>query len=115
MNRSPPVTQDLNRYASDIQAFCLKFDRALPLQTLLSALGAIGATCGQHLLRLKGIVDIEGTDNPLVIHGVQHMLFPTTTLDAWPDGMRQSRLVFIVRHTEVDYIARTLKHLIHSI
>ena len=31
---------------------------------------------GENLLRIKGIVNIDGEDNPVAIHGVQHVFHP---------------------------------------
>ena len=51
---------------------------------------------GPNLLRVKGIVKIaEAPDQPVVIHGVQHVFHPPTSLPAWPDDDRRTRLVFI--------------------
>jgi len=38
----------------------------------------------------------ETPDQPVVIHGVQHIFHPPATLPAWPDQDRRTRLVFIV-------------------
>jgi G3E family GTPase len=52
---------------------------------------------GPNLLRVKGIVKLAETpDQPVVIHGVQHIFHPPVTLSAWPDEDRRTRLVFIV-------------------
>ena len=52
---------------------------------------------GPNLLRLKGIVKLAETpDQPVVIHGVQHVFHPPATLAAWPDADHRTRLVFIV-------------------
>jgi len=69
---------------------------------------------GEQLLRIKGIVDVEGEDKPRVIHGVQHMFFPATTLARWPDERRETKLVFIVRDMSVEFIAQTLDHFIEA-
>ncbi|HLU79102.1 MAG TPA: GTP-binding protein [Burkholderiaceae bacterium] len=50
---------------------------------------------GSHTLRFKAILDLEGVDQPTIVHGVQHLLHPPEHLPAWPDGPRNSRLVFI--------------------
>ena len=53
---------------------------------------------GDNLLRMKGILNVAGRpDNPAVIHGVQHVMFPVSWLDAWPDEERTTRLVFITQ------------------
>jgi G3E family GTPase len=38
----------------------------------------------------------EAPDQPVVIHGVQHVFHPPTSLPAWPDDDRRTRLVFII-------------------
>jgi G3E family GTPase len=51
---------------------------------------------GDHVLRVKGILDVEGVAGPVAIHGVQHVVHPPVHLQSWPKGPRRSRLVFIV-------------------
>lgn len=109
-----PSTRNANRHGADIEAFCLTFERPMEWDALITALEVIAALRGQNLLRMKGIVEIAGSDKPMVVHGVQHMLYPTSTLERWPEGPRESRLVFIVRSTEVDFIAHTFNHFIHA-
>lgn len=50
---------------------------------------------GSRLLRVKGILDIEGQPTPVVIHGVQHLIHKPVHLDGWPAGLKGSALVFI--------------------
>ena len=50
---------------------------------------------GADILRVKGILNIQGAELPLVIHGVQKMIHPPLHLSVWPDGERHSRLVLI--------------------
>ena len=52
---------------------------------------------GESLLRVKGILNIVDTPNPVVIHGVQHIFHPPAMLDSWPDADRRSRIVLITR------------------
>ena len=53
---------------------------------------------GEKLLRLKGILNVRNRpEAPAVVHGVQHVLFPVSWLDRWPDETRDSRLVFITQ------------------
>lgn len=51
---------------------------------------------GDRVFRVKGILDIEGEDRPVAIHGVQRLVHPPVHMSAWPDERRQSRIVFIV-------------------
>ena len=50
-------------------------------------------------------MNIAGIAEPVVVQGVQHVLYPPVRLRAWPDADRRSRLVFITRdlgRTEVE-------------
>lgn len=51
---------------------------------------------GDRVFRVKGILDIEGEDRPVAVHGVQRLVHPPVHMSAWPDERRGSRLVFIV-------------------
>jgi G3E family GTPase len=56
------------------------------------------ASRGEHLLRVKGILNLKGRDRPVVIHAVRHLMHPPVQLAAWPqDDPRTSRIVFITR------------------
>lgn len=52
----------------------------------------------EGILRIKGIVDIEGEALPVVVQGVRHVFYPTASLPGWPAGPRQSRLVLILEN-----------------
>ena len=55
---------------------------------------------GKDMLRVKGIVNIEGESQPLIIHGVQHVFYPFVKLDEWPGNDKRTKIVFIVRDIE---------------
>jgi G3E family GTPase len=89
---------DPNRHDARIQAFCLTFDAPLPLAGLATWLEMMVATRGESLLRVKGLLNLQGEDRPVVLHAVQHVFHPTVQLAGWPDGDdRRSRIVFILR------------------
>jgi len=89
---------DPNRHGEDIHSFCLRFDRPLPWDGLATWLEMLTATRGDAVLRVKGILDLEGQDRPVVVHGVQGIWHPPVLLPSWPEGEpRRSSLVFILR------------------
>ena len=53
---------------------------------------------GADLLRVKGFLNVEGCQGPVVVQFVQHLAHPPVELETWPDGNRQSRVVFITRN-----------------
>lgn len=95
----------------EIQTFSLIVDEPLAASTFFSWLDFLRALCGPTLLRLKGLVHIDGQAVPTVIHGVQRVFHPARQLDAWPDADRRTRLVFITRGWGLDVVASTLDYL----
>jgi G3E family GTPase len=52
---------------------------------------------GPDILRVKGIVHLEGIQTPFVFHGVQHVFDPPVPLHDWQGDDRSSRIVVIAR------------------
>jgi G3E family GTPase len=89
---------DINRHDARIRAFTYATDRAIAASAFDMFLELLRAAHGPNLLRVKGIVKIaENPEQPVVIHGVQHVFHPPAQLEAWPDEDHRTRLVFIVR------------------
>lgn len=63
----------------------------------------------QGLLRIKGLVGFQGESVPCAVHGVHRDLYSPEPLAAWPDGERQSRLVFIVRGLDPAAVAGAVR------
>jgi G3E family GTPase len=80
-----------------VSSFCLTFDEPLDAKKLEFAIELLRSTHGDRLLRVKGLLDIAGTPQPFVIHGVQHVFYPVETLERWPSEDHRSRIVFITR------------------
>jgi G3E family GTPase len=62
---------------------------------------------GERVLRVKAILDILGEDQPVAVHGVQHLVHSPTHLEAWPSAERSSRIVFIVDGLDADLLKRS--------
>ena len=91
-----------------IRAFSVALDAPLDRYGLDSALGMLTAFRAENLLRFKAVVNMQGEALPVVLHGVQHVLYPEARLDAWPDDDHRSRFVFIVRDLEPEFVAKLL-------
>jgi G3E family GTPase len=61
------------------------------------AMETLIALRGPDLLRVKGLLNVKGCRGPVVVQYVQHLAHPPVELEAWPDGNRDSRVVFITR------------------
>ena len=91
-----------------IRAFSVVIDAPIDRYGLQSAIGMLTAFRAENLLRFKAIVNLAGEPLPVVLHGVQHVLYPEVRLDAWPDADHRSRFVFIVRDLEPEFVAKLL-------
>jgi len=91
-----------------IQSFSVLLDTPLDRYGLHSALNMLTSFRAENLLRFKAIVNLQGETQPVVLHGVQHVLYPEVKLDAWPDDDHRSRFVFIVRDLEPEFVAKLL-------
>jgi G3E family GTPase len=88
----------VNRHDDHIRAFCYTTNTPMKVEALQMLLQLLAAMRGEDLLRVKGIVNVEGEpETPAVVHGVQHLLHPVTQLKQWPSADRRTRIVFIVK------------------
>ncbi|MEQ1518726.1 MAG: GTP-binding protein [Usitatibacteraceae bacterium] len=91
-----------------IRAFAVTLAEPVVWQALVDALETLTQFRGEHLLRIKGIVNVVGEKSPRVIHAVQHTIYPAATLPAWPDQDQTTRLVFITRDLDETMVRDTL-------
>lgn len=64
---------------------------------------------GENILRVKGILNLTEFDQPVLIHGVQHCLYPPEHLTQWPWEDHYSRIVMIVRHVDLEQIQKSFQ------
>lgn len=96
---------DPNRHDARIRSFCLTSDRFMAPGTFDLFIDMLRNVHGSNMLRVKGLIGlIDDPARPVVIHGVQHVFHPPVRLDAWPDGQRLTRIVFILRDLEPDHV-----------
>jgi G3E family GTPase len=106
---------DVNRHGRGIHAFCLRYEEPLPWDGLATWLEVLSMTKGQHILRMKALLNLQGQDRPVVLHGVQHLFHPPIHLPAWPEGDdRSSRLVFILRDLDRAVVEKGLDAFLDS-
>jgi G3E family GTPase len=88
-----------------IRSFSFHHDRPIARPGLMLWLDMIAGLRGANLLRVKGVLNVEG--DPVVVHAVQTVVHEPVVLDAWPGDDRRSRLVFIARDMSREDIERT--------
>jgi len=105
LGAAPDGGTDHHRHAAAIETFTLCFEQPFSARAFEQCIEALTALRGADLLRVKGLISVEGEPGPLVVQGVQHLFHPPVALPAWPGTDRASRLVFITRGISREMIA----------
>ncbi len=69
---------------------------------------------GNRILRMKGILAIEGSATPVVVHAAQHLVHAPEHLNAWPPNISGSTLVFIGKELDRDLVRRSFRAFVSS-
>jgi G3E family GTPase len=100
---------DVNRHDDRIRAFCITRERPISWGVLSGWLDGLATMRGDDLLRFKAIVALsDRPDEPVVLHGVQHLFHPPVLLPQWPSDDHRTRMVFITRDLPQEAIEATL-------
>jgi G3E family GTPase len=102
------------RHDPRIASFAWRHDEPAPWEDVEAALEAILDASGERILRMKGLVAVASEPGPRAVHAVQHALYPSARLAAWPGDDRSTRVVFIVRDLEESRIAHILESFLRS-
>ena len=99
---------DVNRHDDHIRAFCLIHDRPIDWEKFVNWVEMLITMRGADLLRIKGILNVAGSDAPVAIHGIQHLFHPPAVLPGWTGDDRRSRIVFITRDLERAWLEQSM-------
>jgi len=102
---APPPAQ--HHAHGEIASLALEADAPLDWLRVQAWLARLRAEHGERLLRVKGVLDLQGEVQPVAVHGIHHVFHPPVRLREWPAGPRRSRLVLIVRGPAVDFLRET--------
>ena len=106
--RSAQAHRRPEAHTAGVSSFVVVLERPVPWLGFAVTLGHILSEHGRQLLRVKGLINVAGTQRPQIIQCVQGVAYPSVTLPAWPkegpfrDGC--SRLVFIARNLDPAHI-----------
>ena len=90
---------------SGIRSYSMQRERPIRRAGLLMWLDMLAGLRGANLLRVKGLLNVEG--DPVLVNAVQTVVHEPVVLDSWPSDDRRSRLVFIARDMDRQEIERT--------
>jgi G3E family GTPase len=99
---------DVNRHDDHIRAFCLTRDEPIEWGRFVAWIEMLITMRGADLLRIKGILNVAGSDGPVAIHGIQHLFHPPAMLPDWSGEDRRSRIVFFTRDLERAWLERSM-------
>ncbi|HEX9671861.1 MAG TPA: GTP-binding protein [Burkholderiales bacterium] len=94
------------RHGDGIRAFSVRHEAPVTGAGLAAWLSLMAALKGANLLRVKGLINVEGS--PVAVHIVQSVIHEPLTLETWPSADRSTRIVFITRGMAREEIETTL-------
>jgi G3E family GTPase len=92
----------------EISAFVWTTPEPRAWEDVESSIATLLELRGERVLRMKGLVNAAGEPGPRAVHAVQHTLYPSARLPAWPSNDHTTRLVFIGRGLEEREVAGIL-------
>jgi len=102
-------------HSKAITTFTVSFDQGVPWRGLSVAMGRILLEYGSCLLRAKGVLNVSGSPEPMVIQCVQDVAYPPVRLKQWPKqgplADRRGRLVFIAQNLSEAAVADIMAQL----
>jgi G3E family GTPase len=102
------------RHGAGIETFTLEITEPVSWPAFVEWLELLLASRGRSILRVKGLLRVAGENRPVVVQGVQHVVYPPEYLPEWPDGDPSGWLVFIARDLTHAAIRNSLSSLLAS-
>jgi G3E family GTPase len=99
----------LRRHSENVSSFSLVLDQPLDWTAFGVWLSLLLNRHGDDVLRVKGILQVQGSDAPVFLNAVQHVVHPPQHLDRWPTEDHRSRIVFITRGIDHARLRRSLE------
>lgn len=104
---SAPVPHDHR-----INSASIEVEKPIPANVFDFWLDTLIALKGPNILRMKGILHVEGLQYPFVFHGVQHIFDAPVPLKSWSGEDTTSRVVIIARDMEEADLKASLEMLL---
>nr|WP_312989279.1 GTP-binding protein [Comamonas koreensis] len=98
---------DANRLGDRIQVFRLHVDESVPDATLANWHELIMAFVRSNILRVKGVLKLEGEERPIGAHGKSHVLHPPVLLPTRQRDDHRWRLIFVTLDGAKELVERT--------
>lgn len=99
------VTREGHPHAADVRSFSVRTDRVVDFRSFALWLSMVSQFHGETLLRVKGLLRVDGEPGPRVVQAVQHVVYPVYAMDRWPSDDRSTRLMVITRGMSAPFVA----------
>ena len=107
-----PLGPLMSSHDEAIRTFTVQLERPVEWSVFVDWLELLLANRGDSILRVKGLLGVTDDERPVVVQGVQHVLYPLDRLPSWPDGTASPGwIVFIAR----DLTARAIENSLRSV
>ena len=84
-----------SHHDEQIASHCVTLDEPVSWEAFRRWYDEFAERRADHLLRVKGILNVRGEPRPFIVHCVQATRHLPMRLPAWPDADRRSRIIFI--------------------
>lgn len=108
------ITPSALPHGSEVRSFAVCAEGAVDTRSVLLWLSMVSQLHGLSLLRVKGLLQVEGEAGPMVVQTVQHAVYPTHFLSEWPSADRSSRLMVVTRGMPASLVDE-LRHSLESL
>jgi G3E family GTPase len=98
LRSSDPQFLNLRKHNFDVQTFALTFERPVIWDKFNFWLNELSLLYGDDLLRIKGILNIDGYDLPILFHSVQRVFHAPIVLPSLKKKLNKSEIVFITKN-----------------
>ncbi len=92
-----PVREAPHDHLAEVATFTLTIEEPVQWSGFSRWLTALKIRHADRLLRVKGILNVAGVEDPVAIHGVHHVFHPPVRLPRSAGRDSRSRIVFITR------------------
>ena len=104
----PAYLRELRAHDAQVASLSLALEEPLDWTAFGIWLSMLLNRHGDDVLRVKGIIQVQGAAAPVFINAVQHVVHPPHHLERWPTDDHRSRLVFITRGIDHALLRRSL-------
>lgn len=111
LSPTPETVSQFRPHDTDISSISIVIDEPLGDVQFDAWFDDLVTRKGRDLLRVKGILFLQGVDTPFAFHGVQQVFDPPVPLKSWDGDNRQTRIVLIGRNLDKPDIQRGLADL----